>query len=136
MSSLHRLKNLVNFGPQTPEFMTLIWNHFRRQMGEIEKSPHLSNDLTDRHEIWHGDATARGGPPARISYRTLLHATVYCDVESALIRQSDYGIGMIDTSSRRMIRRNEFANDFHPVISTPSICAAYYVTGDFKGLGY
>jgi len=25
-------------------------------MGEIEKSPELSNDLTDRHEIWHGNA--------------------------------------------------------------------------------
>jgi len=24
--------------------------------GQIEKSPYLSNGLTDRHEIWHGDA--------------------------------------------------------------------------------
>ena len=49
-------KNLVNFGPLTPEFTTLIWKPFRRQMDEIEKSSYLSNDLTDRHEIWHGDA--------------------------------------------------------------------------------
>ena len=26
------------------------------QLGKIEKSPYLSNGLTDRHEIWDGDA--------------------------------------------------------------------------------
>jgi len=43
-------KNLVNFGPLTPEFATLIWQPFRRQMDEIEKS-YLSNSVTDRCEI-------------------------------------------------------------------------------------
>jgi len=27
-----------------------------REMGEIEKSPYLNNGLTDRREIWYGDA--------------------------------------------------------------------------------
>ena len=28
-------KNLVNFGPLTPEFMVMVWRPFMRQMGEI-----------------------------------------------------------------------------------------------------
>jgi len=27
-----------------------------RHLGKIEKSPYLSDGLTDRHEIWHDDA--------------------------------------------------------------------------------
>ena len=31
-------KNLVNFGPLTPEFTKIIWQPFRRQMGELDET--------------------------------------------------------------------------------------------------
>jgi len=33
-----------------------------RQLGKIEKSPYLSNGLTDRREIWHSDTYGRLEP--------------------------------------------------------------------------
>jgi len=35
-------ENLVNFDPLTPEFTVIIWQPFRRQMGEIGEAPTLT----------------------------------------------------------------------------------------------
>jgi len=41
-------KNLVNFGPLTPEFTVIIWQPFRCQMGKIDQTPTLTVAFIDR----------------------------------------------------------------------------------------
>jgi len=55
MSYLHRVKISELCSTNPGVYDGHLATIFRRQMGDIEKSPYLSNDLTDRHKIWHGD---------------------------------------------------------------------------------
>jgi len=41
-------KNLMNFGQLTPEFTVIIWQPFRRQMGEIGETHTLRVAFVDR----------------------------------------------------------------------------------------